>query len=324
MHFVPLLACDVDATALEVYSENFRTEPFPALDLNGLSSLVNGASTPFELSLSERIRSDIDFLVAGPPCQGHSNLNNYTRRNDPKNGLYIKVARFARLFEPKCILIENVPTVTRDKSNVVPRTMNELAELGYSVQIGVLDLSRIGVPQTRKRHVLIAAKGVHSSRVPTVRRLMSAFAASPRTVRWALRDLLSVRTKDLYDVAPAMSQETRRRIDHLFDNNLFELPDEERPDCHRTKDHSYGSVYGRMRWDSPAPTITRGFSTMGQGRFVHPRRRRTITPHEAARLQLIPDFFSFGAARTRKALGALIGNAVPPKLSYVVALELLR
>jgi len=79
-----------------------------------------------------------------------------------------------------------------------------------------------------------------------------------------------------------------------------------------------------MHWDQPAQTITSGFTCTGQGRFAHPREPRTITPHEAARLQLIPDFFSFSSDLRRGALCEMIGNAVPAKLAYVLALELLR
>ena len=97
-----------------------------------------------------------------------------------------------------------------------------------------------------------------------------------------------------------------------------------RPDCHRKKSHTYQSVYGRMSWLEAAPTITSGYETMGRGRFVHPKRRRTITAHEAARLQFIPDFVDFSSVVERSSLDRLIGNAVPPKLSYVLGLELLR
>src|SRR4051812_46467341 len=86
---------------------------------------------------------------------------------------------------------------------------------------------------------------------------------------------------------------------------------------------TYISMYGRLLPDQPAQTVTTGFGSMGQGRYVHPTARRTITPHEAARLQFIPDFFEFGA-RERTALAEMIGNGVPPKLTYIVALELLR
>jgi DNA (cytosine-5)-methyltransferase 1 len=75
--------------------------------------------------------------------------------------------------------------------------------------------------------------------------------------------------------------------------------------------------------DRPAPTITAGFLSTGQGRFVHPNHPRTLTPHEAARVQFFPDFFEFGV-KYRRTLQRMIGNAVPPKMAYVVALDLLR
>jgi len=79
-----------------------------------------------------------------------------------------------------------------------------------------------------------------------------------------------------------------------------------------------------MYWSRPAQTITSGFTCMGQGRFVHPKRKRTLTPHEAARLQFLPDFFEFDEDLPRTKLCEMIANAVPPKLAYLLALELLR
>ena len=76
--------------------------------------------------------------------------------------------------------------------------------------------------------------------------------------------------------------------------------------------------------DKPAPTITSGFGSIGQGRFGHPYERRTMTPHEAARVQFIPDFFKFSKELNRVALQKMIGNAVPPKLTYIIGLELFR
>lgn len=115
-----------------------------------------------------------------------------------------------------------------------------------------------------------------------------------------------------------MSEENVKRVNYLFDNDLYDLPDTERPTCHRTKKHKYKAVYGRLHWDKPSPTITGGFGSMGQGRFVHPLRRRVITAHEAARIQGFPDFFDFSLVSTRTALYEMIGNAVPPKISALI------
>jgi DNA (cytosine-5)-methyltransferase 1 len=82
-------------------------------------------------------------------------------------------------------------------------------------------------------------------------------------------------------------------------------------------------MYGRLRYDRPSQTITSGFTSPGQGRFIHPSQQRTLTPHEAARLQFFPDFFDFSASKKRGDLAKMIGNAVPMKLSYMLCLELL-
>jgi DNA (cytosine-5)-methyltransferase 1 len=323
--FQPSLVCDVNQYALDVYAQNFGLDPLVPTDLDGLSSLIGSARTPLEIALQRNVEG-VDFVVAGPPCQGHSNLNNHTRRNDPKNALYLKVARFSELFRPRFVVVENVPAVVNDKQDIVSRTEAALRTLGYRVTSDVAHLVQIGVPQTRRRHLMIAIREDEPIELPTVQEIIEQYSTTTvRSLDWAIGDLIdAVDTDDLYDGLPDLKPVTRERIDHLFDNGLHNLPDEERPDCHRTKQHSYPSVYGRMYWDRPAPTITSGFVTMGRGRFVHPLRRRTLTAHEAARLQFIPDWFSFRAVEKRGKLAELIGNAVPPKLSYVVAVELLR
>jgi DNA (cytosine-5)-methyltransferase 1 len=110
---------------------------------------------------------------------------------------------------------------------------------------------------------------------------------------------------------------------YLVDKKVFELPNRLRPICHQNGQHSYASVYGRLLWNQPAQTITSGYGSMGQGRYVHPLGRRTLTPHEAARLQLFPDWYDFGPGPRTKWATA-IGNAVPFKLSYIFGVNLLR
>ena len=83
-------------------------------------------------------------------------------------------------------------------------------------------------------------------------------------------------------------------------------------------------MYGRMFWDKPAQTLTSGFGSMGQGRYVHPKKRRLITPHEAARLQGIPDFFDFGSVSTLSALREMIANAVPPQFTATLVNRLIE
>jgi DNA (cytosine-5)-methyltransferase 1 len=215
------------------------------------------------------------------------------------------------------VVVENVPQILRDKTEVVATTKGLLANAGYTVQDIVLNAKDFGVAQSRKRHFLIATR----AELPPVRETLREVigAVEPPTVAWAIKDLENIITDTIFDSPPDASDENRRRIDFLFDNDFYELPNAERPDCHKNG-HRYPSIYGRMRSDQPSQTVTTGFVSPGYGRFIHPWRRRTITPHEAARLQGFPDYFRFeGAARrplSRSDYAKLIGDAVPPPLAF--------
>ena len=112
--------------------------------------------------------------LAGPPCQGHSDLNNHTRRADPRNGLYAKVARAAAVFEPKVLCVENVPAVRNDQGGVLETTKTELERLGYLVDDEFIDMHLIGVPQRRRRHILLACEPGHGDPTTLLEQLVGA------------------------------------------------------------------------------------------------------------------------------------------------------
>src|SRR5205823_3983479 len=129
----PVIALDINEDALGVYKLNFPTATTESKDIRELfRGSIPGRLTTVERALKARLQR-IDVAVAGPPCQGHSDLNNYTRRHDPKNGLYYRVARFAKVVRPTNLIIENVPAVLHDKGRVVFRTRRALEKLGYHV-----------------------------------------------------------------------------------------------------------------------------------------------------------------------------------------------
>ena len=286
-----------------------------------IEEALNGKIGSQPTKAESRIVQDVgrvDFLLGGPPCQGHSSLNNHSRHDDPRNGLYVRMARAAEILSPEAMLVENVPTVTRDVQKAVYRTIDHLQSLGYAVGDGIVDLSNLGVPQRRRRHIIVALRDSERDPQDLVRRLNLPICGHvPRSVRWAIGDLEDRIPNNLFESASKSNSTNSSRIDWLFDNDNFDLPNEFRPQCQRS-DHSYTAMYGRMPWESPAQTVTTGFGSTGQGRYVHPSRRRVITPHEAARLQTIPDFVDFSLVPTRKHLAKLIGNSVPPMLSFIV------
>jgi len=280
--------------------------------------------SPAERKLRKKA-GELQIGLAGPPCQGHSDLNNHTRRADPRNALYAKVARAAAVLEPKVLCVENVPAVRNDEGGILDTTKVALERLGYVVDDAFIDMHFIGIPQRRRRHILLACEPGYGDPQSLLERLVEHPCSDhlPRDVRWAIDDLKDIKSDEIYNSASVPSEENRQRIDYLFDHRCYDLPNPQRPECHRDFEHTYNSMYGRLRWDMPAQTITSGYGSMGQGRYVHPGRRRTITPHEAARLQTIPDWFTFHPASTRKALARMIGNAVPPLLGLEIGRLLL-
>lgn len=317
--FESVYASDINESALNIYKDNFS--PVIA-DSAPIETVVN-ADLGSPLTSEEKIFSQklgkIDIIVAGPPCQGNSDLNNHTRRTDSRNLLYLRAVRCVEILSPNSVIIENVPGVAHDTHNVLSVAVEHLKKIGYKVDFGVIDMSLIGVAQKRKRMFLIASKLFQ----PSLSDILSTSKSETRNISWACDDLLGKTVLgDVFNSSANSSATNQRRIDYLFDHNLYELPNSERPDCHRLKPHRYEAVYGRMHWDQPSPTITGGFGSNGQGRFVHPLERRTLTPHEAARVQFFPDFFRFNNVKRRE-LQQIIGNAVPSKAGFVVSLQLL-
>src|SRR5690625_1721531 len=100
----------------------------------------------------------VDVVLAGPPCQGHSNLNNRSRRDDRRNELYLTVPAVEVALQAPIVIIENVPAVIHDWSEVVPTARRLLEAEGYSVTDGMISADDLGWPQTRRRHFMVARK----------------------------------------------------------------------------------------------------------------------------------------------------------------------
>lgn len=335
----PVAAVDVDADGLQLHRANFGTEHLLHSNASALVDFhVSAAGRSARFAYAPEVidptlgaeRGKVDIFLAGPPCQGHSNLNNRTRREDPRNLLYLTAVALAAGLEAESVIIENVPDVVNDKSDVVTAAKALLASVGYEfIDSGTLAAHQMGGAQTRKRFFLIASRRVRASAALTLRDVAAGLKRKANGLGWAIGDLLDRPVESgragIMDAVPALSEENRARIEYLFEKDAYDLPDDARPDCHKNG-HSYPSVYGRMYWEKPAQTITTGFLTPGRGRYIHPKRPRVITPREAARIQGFPDAFRFDVGEEpplRSALTKWIGDAVPPLLGYAAALPLL-
>lgn len=316
-------AIDINAAALRTYKANFPTAKTVLGDVDSIFSNEVGDETSLEEEQIRKQSGRVDVLIGGPPCEGNSDLNNHTRRRDDRNALYAKMSRAAEVLRPKIVVIENVPTVANDSLSVLSKTEQGLKLLGYETQSGVFDFSRFGVPQLRRRHILLAVRSKTSpaDMILALEKIQEQFCVRP--VMWAIDDIDNPGVVSSFSRTTNVSSENEERIDWLFDQDSYELPNRLRPVCHQ-KEHSYKAMYGRLRADQPTPTLTTGFRSMGQGRYVHPTRRRMITPHEAARIQSFPDYFKFPVDLTRDALSTQIGNAVPPFAARAIGTVVLQ
>lgn len=315
----PVFAIDFEKNAALNYAYNFPQCNVVNDDILKYVDGELGAPVSKAEAKTLDLVGPIDMVIGGPPCQGHSDLNNHTRRDDPRNQLIFRVIRFVELTRPRYVVIENVQGIRHDKHQVFQKSKEYLEYIGYHTFENLLMASHYGVAQNRRRCILVATLDdidfdlKHYERYDT------------NGVWWAIEDLSEAKdSKDVFNTSAKHSTVNQKRINYLFDNSIYELPYQLRPKCQQKIDNRYTSVYSRMHPDMPAPTITSGFGSIGQGRFGHPYERRTMTPHEAARVQFIPDFFKFSKELNRVALQKMIGNAVPPKLTYIIGLELLR
>ena len=315
----PLVAVDIDNQALKLADANFspivkRSQSVEELIKYSvdLSQSINDFITQ-PVILDQQIaqfKGKTDLLIGGPPCQGHSNLNNKTRRNDPRNLLYFVMPAFAVAMDIPCVIIENVRSITRASENVVGITSEILRTHGYFVEEKVVSALDFGVAQTRTRHFLIATKVAK----PRIAEIYDALKVDHLTFDDVIgQGLCNQGFSQLMISEPELSEVNRSRIDYLFDNSQFNLPDPQRPDCHRDG-NTYPSVYGRLQGDQPLYTITTGFGSPGRGRFIHPHQRRTINAREAGRAQAFPDWYWNSIDElnlTKNSLYKIIGDAVP-------------
>lgn len=312
------LAVDSNAAALGVYRRNFdvSSQDLYCGDINEIVSVrQRGRSGRKQASLKDRFKN-LDILLAGPPCQGHSNLNNHTRRQDPRNELYLNVVNFAKLTRPKVAIIENVSAIVHDEFGTIAVSNRELEKAGYNVYNIIVNTADFGVAQVRKRHLQLCVLKEHKVEID-----LDEYKVSHHTpISDVISDLRNKRSSNasLFDTPSSSNASNQARIKYLFENDQYDLPDDMRPACHKEKAHSYRSCYGRMYWNKPAQTITSGFGSIGQGRFIHPKDPRVITPHEAARIQGFPDFFKFDEVSSRTELHTMIANAVPPKIIAII------
>lgn len=266
--------------------------------------------------------AEVKILAGCAPCQPFST---YAQRyeldgKDGKWGLLYQFARLAQGSMPDVITMENVPTVA--KHEVFHDFVDTLKRLGYEVWFDVVDSSQYGVPQMRRRMVLLASR--HGSI-----KMIEPTQEKPKTVRQAIGRLRALSAGesapgDKLHVTSTLSAKNLQRIKVSRPGGTWrDWPEHLVAECHRAESgRTYPGVYGRMEWNKPAPTMTTQCYGFGNGRFGHPAQDRAISLREAAILQSFPRDYAFippDGDVSFKVLGRLIGNAVPVDLGRAIA-----
>jgi DNA (cytosine-5)-methyltransferase 1 len=303
---------DVDESCRWVYEHNTKAK-FILSDVADIKAKT----------LRKFLPSTSYTLLAGcAPCQ---NFSKYTQKSARavrnRWRLVDSFGRIADEIRPDILTMENVPGLLQHRR--FKKFIKTLECAGYYIWYEVIDCHDYGTPQIRRRLVLLASRlGPISLLAPEVLKIRK------KTVRDAIGRLPRLRAghrhaRDPLHRAQALTEINQRRIVLSKPGKSWrEWPEELRLECHKkVSGDGYLSVYGRMEWDSPAPTITTNAYNYGSGRFGHPSQKRPISLREAAMLQSFPRnyrFFDRNAELDIRTTSRLIGNAVPVALAKAI------
>lgn len=304
---------DIDGDAKETYEFNNSGSTFIQRDIKELEEAF------FEKKFNVERHDDSLILVGCSPCQYYSIINTDKKKSEKSKDLLADFVRFVEYYMPGFVLVENVPGIMTNGNSVLPYFVDKLKELGYGNSCyKVVNMSRYGVPQTRKRFSLIASR---------IKNLEIKLPDEDDKVA-VLKDFIGVDngfykvsagykdTTDFNHTVAGLSEISLQRISKTHHNggSRIDWADDEKLQlpCFVGKDNSFKDTFGRMSWDKPASTVTTKFFSISNGRFGHPEEDRALSLREGATLQTFPKDYVF-KTKSIAATAKLIGNAVPPE-----------
>lgn len=274
----------------------------------------------------------VDVVIGGPPCQGFSQKGQRKTIHDKRNFLFKYYVKVVELVRPKYFVMENVPNLLTAEGGYFRKEIEELFNsMHYRLEMGILNASDYGVPQNRRRAVIIGKRGDQAPALPKPKQ-------ETVTIWDAISDLAYLNSgegaeEQAYRSSPQSNYQKRLRqgsavlYNHVVTRHselalerLAMIPPnagkEALPEEHLTKS-IYSGTWTRMRKDEISVTITTRFDTPSSGKFTHPFLDRAITVREAARIQSFPDRFRFAGSKGSQM--KQVGNAVPPFLAEAIA-----
>ncbi|MCB2196053.1 MAG: DNA cytosine methyltransferase [Bacteroidetes bacterium] len=301
---------DIDASCKETYEKNNNAK-FLSADVSSLDK--EKVASFFKVKKNQ---DDLIF-VGCSPCQYYSNIKTDKTKSCQTRLLLADFQEFVDFYRPGYVFIENVPGLDNKPESPLGKFKKFLVKNDYVFDEGVLNSKYFGVPQNRRRYVLIA------SRVKKEIKLPKENKNNITTLRQAIGDSKKfpsieaghIDKSDLKHSSAKLSALNLKRIKATKHNggDRRSWPENLQPNCYN--DHSgHYDVYGRMSWDKPAPTITTRFVSYSNGRYGHPEQDRAISLREGATIQSFPLDYKF-YSNSQGTVARMIGNAVPPKLA---------
>lgn len=297
---------DIDATAKDTYEKNNPGSVF--LEANVAKISV------------KKIMDDIDrkdkrlIFIGCAPCQPFSGLGRDKKR-DLRKPLIVYFGDLITQALPEYVFVENVPGFAKSGNRYFKKFLRMLTRAGYFYEWRILNAKDYGIPQNRKRFVLIGSRFASPN---------GKFIREPgygpgkkqyKTVRDAIARYPPIkagqRHKEISNhVAKMLSDTNLMRMKNIPHNggSRKQLPQHLVLECHK-KHRGHSDVYGRMKWNTPSPTLTCRCTSITNGRFGHPTQNRGISAREAAALQTFPDNYTFYG--NLAGIAKHIGNAVP-------------
>ncbi len=321
-----VLANEIDETIAMSYSKNHPK-----------TKMINKDITKLDIEkIFKAYKNNIDVIVGGPPCQGFSQKGMRKTIHDERNFLFRYYFKVVEYVKPKYFLIENVPNILTAENGLFKNEIISLFEsIGYSINCDVLKASDYGVPQDRRRAIIIGKKGKSKPELPKptnevitiydaisdLEYLNSGEGEEKQTYKLPTKTnyqkVMRKNSKILHNhVATKHSKEAIKKLKMIPPGKGKEVL----PESMLTKS-IYSGTWSRMLYDGQSVTITTRFDTPSSGRFTHPILNRCITVREAARIQSFPDDFVFYGSKNSQM--KQVGNAVPPKLGLAIAKKIL-
>ncbi len=314
--FKVLAAVDSDPISCKTYELNHPGVHLFQEDIRYLS--------PALLRKTARIKGRVDLLVVCAPCQPFSSQNRRRVANDPRASLILESIKFVKEFKPLVVFFENVPGIAA--SELLTALRQGMAECGYFLgEPRTIDASYCGVAQRRERCIMVASR-----KAAIISNFYDTIKKRPRiTVREVIGHLpaLSAGERDVIDLlhfARRHQPIVLKRLRQIPKDggSRSALPPALELRCHKGRTNDFPDVYGRMKWDDVAPTLTTGCTDVTKGRYAHPRDDRAITLREAALLQSFPPNYRFYGNAGQ--IATQIGNAVPVNMIKTLAFSLIE